>query len=82
MDKVLKHETKVDAMEHSMRESCIQRMAEGSCQVQTGLLFLDAISNYERIADHAELIAQYIEEEERNQPGEAFSFAVEASPAI
>ena len=81
VSKVLEHEKKVDAMEQEMRESCIQSMSDGAFPVQPGILFLDSISNYERIADHAELIAQYIEEEEKYQYKDPDSFSAALNPA-
>jgi phosphate:Na+ symporter len=65
MDKVESYERKVDIMENLMREGHIQRLIEKKCNVESGIVFLDSISNYERMADHAELLAGYIVQEEQ-----------------
>lgn len=63
-EKVEKHETKVDKMQDQMREGHIQRLIDKKCQVEAGIIFLDSVSDYERISDHAENLAQYVVEEE------------------
>lgn len=62
-EKVEKHETKVDKMHRQMREGHIQRLIDKKCNVEAGIIFLDSISDYERISDHAENLAQYVVEE-------------------
>lgn len=64
IEKVEKHETKVDRMQDQMREGHIQRLIDKKCQVEAGIIFLDSVSDYERISDHAENLAQYVVEEE------------------
>ena len=64
MHKVEKHEDKVDHLENNLRDKHIQRLVDKTCNVEAGIVFLDSITNYERIADHAELLASYIVEEE------------------
>lgn len=48
----------IDEMEKRFRVEHIQRLNEGICQTDAGILFLDLISNLERVADHANNIAQ------------------------
>ena len=57
------YEDTVDDMEHTLREKHIERLAEGQCSAGSGVIFLDIISNLERISDHAHNIAQYVREE-------------------
>ena len=38
----------------------ITRLANGECNIEAGVIFLDAISNLERISDHADNIAGYV----------------------
>ena len=56
-------EEEVDTLEEELRESHMERLSEGKCQLESGVLFLDAITNYERIADHAKNVAGYVKEE-------------------
>ena len=60
---VAAYEDKVDDMEHKLREKHIERLAEGQCSAGSGVVFLDILSNLERISDHAHNIAQYVGEE-------------------
>ena len=41
-------------MQDQMREGHIQRLIDKKCQVEAGIIFLDSVSDYERISDHAE----------------------------
>ena len=50
----------VDRMEREMREHHMQRLSEGKCNTSAGVVFLDVISNLERISDHADNIAGYV----------------------
>ncbi|MDO4772050.1 MAG: Na/Pi cotransporter family protein [Bacillota bacterium] len=63
--KVIKREYKVDEFERSMRKQHIQRLQEGLCQPEAGIIFLDIISNLERIADHATKISLYVNDIEK-----------------
>ena len=55
------YENKVDELEKSMREKHIKRLSSKKCQTNSGILFLDALVNLERISDHAKNIANYTE---------------------
>lgn len=50
----------VDQMEKEYRESHIERLNAGKCHPETGVLFLDIISHLERIADHANNLAEAV----------------------
>ena len=54
------YERNVDKLEDELREKHIQRLSKGKCVPESGVLFLDLISNLERIADHATNIAGYV----------------------
>ncbi len=56
-------EEEVDNMEEEMRESHMNRLSAGNCKIGSGVIFLDALANYERIADHAKNVAGYVKEE-------------------
>ena len=60
---VNKYEDKVDMLEDELREKHIERLSKGECIPQAGIIFLDIISNLERISDHATNIAGYLKSE-------------------
>lgn len=60
---VVKYEDIVDNLEEELRESHIERLSTASCHMEYGIVFLDALSNLERISDHAHNIAGYVREE-------------------
>ena len=47
-------------MEEDMRETHILRLSSGDCVPQAGVIFLDVISDLERISDHADNVAGYV----------------------
>lgn len=61
--KVIQLEDEVDELEESLREKHIARLSKGECTSETGVIFLDALSNLERISDHAINIVEYIRAE-------------------
>ncbi|WP_010097008.1 Na/Pi cotransporter family protein [Ornithinibacillus scapharcae] len=60
---VMQKEDEIDKMERSYRKKHIIRMNEGECSVSAGIVFVDIISNLERIGDHAVNIAEAILED-------------------
>ncbi|HCO29230.1 MAG TPA: Na/Pi cotransporter, partial [Lachnospiraceae bacterium] len=60
---VAKLEEDVDNLEEELREKHIERLSKGECEAQAGVIFLDIISNLERISDHAQNIAGYVRDE-------------------
>lgn len=54
---VLDFERQIDDMEKRLRANHIKRLNEGTCLGDAGIVFLDLISNLERVADHASNIA-------------------------
>lgn len=57
---VAKQEELIDKMERKCRKSHIIRLNEGSCTAQAGIVFVDIVSNLERIGDHAVNIAEAV----------------------
>lgn len=57
---VVTKEDEIDRMERTLRKQHILRMNEGQCTGQAGIVFVDIISNLERIGDHAVNIAEYV----------------------
>ena len=62
-------EQSVDMLEDELREKHIRRLSRGKCDPESGVIFLDLISNLERIADHAVNIADYVAAEAANPEG-------------
>ncbi|MFI3199987.1 MAG: PhoU domain-containing protein, partial [Eubacteriales bacterium] len=56
-----KLENKIDEMEEELRGKHIQRLSKGKCSPANGVIFLGAISNLERISNHANNIVNYVE---------------------
>ncbi|RKQ37802.1 Na/Pi cotransporter family protein [Oceanobacillus halophilus] len=55
---VVQKEEQIDKMERDYRKKHIIRMNEGHCSGPAGIVFVDIISNLERIGDHAVNIAE------------------------
>ena len=55
--RVIEREGEIDHMEKSLRASHIARLNKQQCSAGAGVIFLDIISNLERIGDHAAKIA-------------------------
>ena len=59
-EEVLAYESELDRMENVYRKAHINRLNQGMCTGNSGAVFLDILSNLERIGDHSKNIAQYI----------------------
>jgi phosphate:Na+ symporter len=57
---VLTNENNLNKMQMEFRRSHVQRMSEGICSAETGLIFIDLVDNVEKIGDHLTNIAQAI----------------------
>jgi phosphate:Na+ symporter len=57
---VTQKEDLIDKMERKFRKNHILRLNERSCSAQAGMVFVDIVSNLERIGDHAVNIAEVI----------------------
>lgn len=57
---VIQKESRIDDMERTFRKKHIIRMNEGLCNPSAGIIFVDIISNLERIGDHAMNIAEEV----------------------
>ncbi|HOA79786.1 MAG TPA: Na/Pi cotransporter family protein [Defluviitaleaceae bacterium] len=55
--KVEPQEEMVDKLEEEFRKTHIERLSQNKCSANSGVVFLDIISNLERISDHASNIA-------------------------
>lgn len=61
---VVKKEEAIDKMERKLRKQHILRLNEGLCSAQAGIVYVDIVSNLERIGDHAVNIAEAVLGEE------------------
>lgn len=57
--RVIKREKEVNQLEHAIREKYIQRLNKGVGIPSDGILFVDIVSNLERISDHTVKIAKH-----------------------
>lgn len=57
---VAEQEDLIDKMERKFRKNHIVRLNGGQCSAQAGIVFVDIVSNLERIGDHAVNIAEAI----------------------
>jgi phosphate:Na+ symporter len=56
----LENERNINKMQVDFRRSHVQRMNEGFCTAESGLIFIDFVDNVEKIGDHLTNIAQAI----------------------
>lgn len=59
-EKVLETEVEIDSIEKTLRKDHIDRLNKGICYPASGTIFLDIISNLERVGDHSTNIAQMV----------------------
>ena len=58
--KVIKRDNNVDERERILRKNHIDRVNRRECVPQAGVVYLDILSNLERVADHAVNLAQVV----------------------
>lgn len=56
-------EDMVDTLRDKLRQGHIDRLSQGKCSPDNGVIFIDALINLERISDHALNIAGFVESE-------------------
>ncbi|MDO4266493.1 MAG: Na/Pi cotransporter family protein [Eubacteriales bacterium] len=56
-------EDEVDMLNEELREKHIDRLSEGKCEPQAGVIFLDILTGLERVSDHAVNVAGYVKDE-------------------
>lgn len=57
--KVHENEKQVDLLEIGYRNHHLQRLHEGRCTVDAGVIYFDILTNLERVSDHSKNIADY-----------------------
>jgi phosphate:Na+ symporter len=58
--KVVRQEDQIDETEETFRSAHIKRLANNECSPTNGVIFLDTLTNLERISDHSLNIAQFV----------------------
>lgn len=61
--KVEELEEKVDELRDKLRDKHIERLSQGVCTSENGIIFIDALINLERMSDHSLNIANFVESE-------------------
>jgi phosphate:Na+ symporter len=56
----LENEATINKMQIDFRRSHVERMGQGLCSAESGLIFIDLVDNIEKIGDHLKNIAQAI----------------------
>lgn len=59
--RILEDEKRVDAMTEAGRQAHMARARHGECLMLAGVLYLDALMNYEKIGDHIRNVARALE---------------------
>ena len=54
------YEERINNLEDTMREAHIRRLNDGICEVDSGLVFIDMLTNFEKIGDHTFNIAEAV----------------------
>ena len=57
--RVHENEKQVDLLELGYRNHHLQRLNEGRCTVDAGVIYFDILTNLERVSDHCKNIADY-----------------------
>ncbi|MBU4346087.1 MAG: hypothetical protein KKH29_02020 [Candidatus Omnitrophica bacterium] len=57
---VLEQEQGINALRDRLKNNYVRRLEKGECNVLSGVVFLDMISNLEKIGDHLANIAQAV----------------------
>jgi len=62
--KIEQTEQSVDDMEISLRNAHVERLMNGICSPEAGIIYVDMLSDFERISDHIYKIARLLKEKE------------------
>lgn len=57
---IMEYESKIDSYEKEYRDNHIKRLNKGQCNAYSSAFFLEVLSNFERIGDHATNIAESV----------------------
>jgi len=53
-------EESIDELRWQMRECHVERLRKGFCQIEAGLIFVDMLTSFEKIGDHAYNVAEML----------------------
>ena len=76
---IMADEGSIDLLEKSLRRQHIKRLNSGICFPASGILYLDLISNLERVADHANNIAEALADMSADKIGSTSKVSYSAS---
>lgn len=60
--KVFEQECHINTLRDKLKNNHVKRLEQGACNVLSGVIFLDTISNLEKIGDHLNNVAQAVTE--------------------
>lgn len=60
MERAIQLENDIDSMRENMRQDHINRLRRGECKIDPGLVYIDLLSNFEKIGDYCFNIAQAV----------------------
>ncbi|WP_077368971.1 Na/Pi cotransporter family protein [Anaerosalibacter sp. Marseille-P3206] len=63
IEKMCELENKMDYLCNEFQKNHIKRLNEGTCSIDSGVIYIDIISHLERIADHVYKIAMFTKDE-------------------
>ena len=63
---ILSAEDRIKAMETDLRQAHVERLSHGVCSPGSGVLFVDYVSNLERVAEHIKKTGYFVMEVSRN----------------
>ncbi len=59
-DKIIEMEKVINYMRNQLKLNHVKRLEQGTCKVLSGVVFLDMISNFEKIGDHLNNVGQAV----------------------
>jgi phosphate:Na+ symporter len=62
-ERIIEQEVYINSLRNRLKDNHVKRLEQKQCNVLSGVVFLDMISNYEKIGDHLTNIAQKITED-------------------
>lgn len=67
-ERVVVLESQIDDLEKKFRAGHIARLSKNECDSTSGVIFLDTLTNLERISDHALNIAEFVMQQKHPKP--------------
>lgn len=58
--KVIERESRVNLLRDKLNQNHVKRLEDGTCKVLSGIVFLEMVSNFEKIGDHLTNIGQAV----------------------